>query len=67
MLHERLTKSVVERTEAGPKDVIVWNRNVKGFDLKVKAKRQKSLFRVLQNSIWSAAQIVNRCPWQSHS
>lgn len=35
MQREKLTKSLVESIKPGPKDVIVWDREVKGFGLKV--------------------------------
>ena len=41
MLRERLTKSVVEGANAGPKDIIVWDRDVKGFGLKVTPSGKK--------------------------
>ena len=43
-MRERLTKSIVESAEAGPKDVIVWDREVKGFGLKVTPSGRKVYF-----------------------
>lgn len=34
-MRERLTKTVVESVKPGPKDVVVWDRDVRGFALKV--------------------------------
>ena len=44
MLRDRLTKSVVERVEAVSKDIIVWDRDVKGFALKVTPSGKKIYF-----------------------
>jgi integrase len=41
---QRLTKSVVESVEPGPKDIIVWDRDVKGFGLKVTPKGKRVYF-----------------------
>ena len=43
-MRERLTKSVVERVEAGPRDIIVWDRDVKGFGLKITPSGRKVYF-----------------------
>jgi integrase len=40
----KLTKSVVENVAAGPKDIIVWDREVKGFGLKVTPKGKRVYF-----------------------
>ena len=44
MLRDRLTKSVVERVESVSKDIIVWDRDVKGFALKVTPSGKKIYF-----------------------
>jgi integrase len=43
-MRERLTKSVVESVRPGPKDIIVWDRDVKGFGLKVTPKGKRVYF-----------------------
>ncbi|MFN0194094.1 MAG: tyrosine-type recombinase/integrase [Aestuariivirga sp.] len=43
-MRQRLTKSVVESVEPGPKDLIVWDRDVKGFGLKVTPKGKRVYF-----------------------
>ena len=44
MQRERLTKSVVERIHPGPKDIVVWDQEVKGFGLKVTPKGRRVYF-----------------------
>jgi integrase len=43
-MRQRLTKSVVENVEPGSKDIIVWDRDVKGFGLKVTPKGKSVYF-----------------------
>ena len=43
MLNERLTKSVVENVETGPKDIIIWDRDVKGFGQKVRPSGRSTI------------------------
>ncbi len=43
-MRERLTKSVVESFESGPKDYVVWDRDLKGFGLKITTKGKKVYF-----------------------
>lgn len=44
MQRERLTKSVVERIHPGPKDIVIWDQEVKGFALKVTPKGRRVYF-----------------------
>jgi integrase len=43
-MRQRLTKSVVESVGPGPRDIIVWDRDVKGFGLKVTPKGKRVYF-----------------------